>query len=182
MIFSLYIFNRQGFNIHYQAFGRNRSSKMPLQEEFKLVFGLIYSIRGISQKLGPAFSAKENFTSYQTNTYKLTLLTVPSGTKFILLTDPNRSTENVTQALQELYSRTFYNYVVRHSKWMKIMKFTEEENGRRVETVGENIGEGVVEHLDASGNKIVNYKMVSYLNKTFAEETGKYMESLPFYS
>ena len=62
------------------------------------------------------------------------------------------------------------------------MKFTEEENGRRVETVGENIGEGVVEHLDASGNKIVNYKMVSYLNKTFAEETGKYMESLPFYS
>jgi len=62
------------------------------------------------------------------------------------------------------------------------MKFTEEENGRRVETVDGDIGERVVEHLDASGKKIVNYKMVSYLNKTFAEQTGKYMESLPFYN
>merc|ERR1712035_20111 len=176
MIFSLYIFNRQGFCIHYQAFQRNRRTKtkegqkvkdLSYSEEFKLVFGLIFSIRGISQKLGPSFSARENFNSYQTNTYKLTLLTIPTGLKFILLTDPMRSTENVKQALQELYSRTFYNYVIRHKKWLEITKFTEEENGEKIEEGEEN--DGIV-------------KISSFLNRKFGEETGKYMESLPFYN
>merc|ERR1711893_50128 len=141
---------------------------MPHHEEFKLVFGLIYSIRGISQKLGPNFSSKENFTSYQTNTYKLTLLTIPSGLKFILLTDTQQSTENIQQCLQELYSRTFYNYVIRHSKWLKITKYTEEENGRKIE----------------GGKDLISGKsdLVSYLNKGFVEKTKEYMESLPFYN
>ena len=87
---------------------------------------------------------------------------VSSGTKFIILTDRSGTTENIRQALQELYSRIFYNYVVRHASWIKTTQLTEEtcNNDQKIDTD----------------------KCVTYLNQTFVDKTEEYMKGLPFYN
>lgn len=160
-IYSLYIFNRKWFCVHYQAFNRSKSSNLTFTQEFKLVFGLLHSLRGISKKLGTSFANSDNFNAYSTNTYKLTYFESPTGIKFILLTDKHENTENTKKCLQNLYASTFYNFVVRTSTWLEISQIEGDE--------------------DTDLYKIKNSHCRSYFMDKAVAEIETYFKSLNFY-
>ncbi|KAK0547393.1 Trafficking protein particle complex subunit BET5 [Tilletia horrida] len=67
------------------ASANGSSSKLPLEEQAKLVYGLVFSLRNMARKLG---GPQESFNSYSTSAYTLAQLQTPTQYTFVLLTDP----------------------------------------------------------------------------------------------
>jgi len=89
---------------------------LPFDEEAKLVYGVILSLRTMMKKLS---KRDEQFTAYRTSAYKLHLYETLSLYKFVLLTDPRAdstasSPTPVRFALRQIYSGPFLEYVVRN--------------------------------------------------------------------
>lgn len=58
---------------------------LPLDQEAKLIYGVVYSLRHMVRKLGgPA----ETFHNFSTSTYTLTHMQTPTMYTFVLITDP----------------------------------------------------------------------------------------------
>lgn len=99
---------------------------LPFDEEAKLVFGVISSLRNMIKKLsGRCVFAScifllwlrwrcrdESFVSYKTSTYRMHLFETISGYKFIMLSDPN--TDSMRFILRQIYAGPFIEYVVRN--------------------------------------------------------------------
>ncbi|WVQ62732.1 uncharacterized protein L199_000880 [Kwoniella botswanensis] len=82
---------------------------LPFDEEAKLVYGVILSLRNMVKKLS---GRDEAFTSYSTSSYKLHLFETPTNYKFILLSDP--SSDSLRFVLRQLYVGPFLEYVIRN--------------------------------------------------------------------
>jgi len=82
---------------------------LPFDEEAKLVYGVILSLRNMVKKLS---GREEQFVAYTTSTYKLHLFETISGYKFVLLTDP--SADSLRFVLRQIYTGPFLEYVVRN--------------------------------------------------------------------
>lgn len=63
---------------------------LPFNEEAKLIYGVVYSLRNMVRKLG---GSQETFHNISTPTYTLTHMQTPSMYTFVLITDatPNRA-------------------------------------------------------------------------------------------
>lgn len=61
------------------------SRLLPLDQEAKLVYGVVYSLRNMVRKLG---GQSETFHSFSTSTYTLTHMQTPTMYTFVLITDP----------------------------------------------------------------------------------------------
>ncbi|KAL9711915.1 Trafficking protein particle complex subunit BET5 [Leucoagaricus gongylophorus] len=85
------------------------TSDLPFDEEAKLVYGVVLSLRNMIKKLS---GRDESFTSYRTSTYKLHLHETVSGYKFVILTDPKA--DSLRSVLQQIYAGPFVEYVVRN--------------------------------------------------------------------
>jgi len=83
---------------------------LPFDEESKLIFGVIYSLRNMVKKLSP--KEDEAFISYKTSTYKIHLFETPSGMKFVLFSDP--LVESLRFVLKSIYQTAFIEFVVRN--------------------------------------------------------------------
>ncbi|KAI6121677.1 snare-like protein [Pisolithus sp. B1] len=86
-----------------------RSHTLTFDEEAKLVYGVILSLRNMIKKLS---RRDEQFTSYRTSAYKLHLYETLSGYKFVMLSDP--STDGLRFVLRQIYSGPFVDYVARN--------------------------------------------------------------------
>ncbi|KIJ61323.1 hypothetical protein HYDPIDRAFT_177075 [Hydnomerulius pinastri MD-312] len=86
-----------------------RSNALPFDEEAKLVYGVILTLRNMVKKLS---GRDEQFTSYRTSAYKLHLYETISGYKFVMLSDP--STDGLRFVLRQIYNGPFVDYVVRN--------------------------------------------------------------------
>jgi len=84
-------------------------SSLPFDEEAKLVYGVVLSLRNMIKKLT---GRDEQFVNYRTTSYKLHLYETLSGYKFIMLTDP--STDSLRFVLRQIYIGPFIEYVVRN--------------------------------------------------------------------
>ncbi|WFD44864.1 Trafficking protein particle complex subunit BET5 [Malassezia psittaci] len=62
-----------------------RSSLLPFDEEAKLVYGLVFSLRNLVRKIG---GKQEQFYNFSTSTYTLSHLQTPSMYTFVMITDP----------------------------------------------------------------------------------------------
>jgi len=82
---------------------------LPFDEEAKLVYGVVLSLRNMVKKLS---GRDEAFTAYQTPYYKLHLYETLTGYKFVLLSDP--SADSLRFVLRQLYTGPFVEYVVRN--------------------------------------------------------------------
>lgn len=60
--------------------------RLPLSEESKLVYGVVYSLRNLARTL--AANQAATLDSYTTPSYSLTHFQAPTGHTFVLLTDP----------------------------------------------------------------------------------------------
>eukprot|EP00744_Colponema_vietnamica_P018815 GILI01026571.1.p1 GENE.GILI01026571.1~~GILI01026571.1.p1 ORF type:complete len:140 (+),score=52.14 GILI01026571.1:149-568(+) len=109
MIFNLFIFNRQGVCLFYEEWNRKRPTQN-IEEEKKLMFGLLWSLKSFTQKISP--KPVTAFNSYTTPLYKLHFFETASGLKFVLLTDP--SAGDLKEELRAIYSGIFIPYVVRN--------------------------------------------------------------------
>ncbi|KDQ21198.1 hypothetical protein BOTBODRAFT_25623 [Botryobasidium botryosum FD-172 SS1] len=85
------------------------STGLAFDEEAKLVYGVILSLRNMVKKLS---GRDENFVNYRTSTYKLHLFETMTGYKFVMLTDP--SADSARFALRQLYAGPFIEHVVRN--------------------------------------------------------------------
>ncbi|CAE6540433.1 unnamed protein product [Rhizoctonia solani] len=90
-------------NMPVQVKDGNQSEKpfeLPFDEEAKLVYGVLLSLRHMVQKLSGR--PDEAFSSYTTAAYKLHYFETMSGYKFIMLTDP--SADALRFILRQIYT------------------------------------------------------------------------------
>ncbi|GER49213.1 trafficking protein particle complex subunit 1 [Striga asiatica] len=88
----LYIFNRNGVCLLYREWNRPLKT-LSSQQDHKLMFGLLFSLKSLTAKMDPTSAEKGNlgvpqlpgqgcsFHSFRTNTYKLSFMESPSGIK-----------------------------------------------------------------------------------------------------
>ena len=114
-VYNLYIFDRNCTCLYYKQWVRQKDTGISQDEEFKLMYGMIFSIKSLVSRLS-TFSAKENFLSYTTTKYKLHCFETPTGLKFVMNTDNSDSVDmvNVQDVLCHIYSKLYVDYVVRN--------------------------------------------------------------------
>lgn len=110
-VYNLYIFDRNCSCLYYKEWARNKDAGISRDEEFKLMYGMIFSIKSLLTRLSIT-SAKEGFVSYTTTKYKLHFYETPTGLKFVLNTDTNVG--NIQDTLWDIYSKLFVEYVIRN--------------------------------------------------------------------
>ncbi|KAG4095054.1 Sybindin-like protein [Neocallimastix lanati (nom. inval.)] len=133
MIYNFYLFNRHCKCIYYANWQNDnddislstKNNDMKWEEEAKLVYGVVYSLRNLCRKLStvngvPEKNEKEGemeeedrgFLSYKTNAYKLHYYETPSGLKFVICTDPR--TPNLQDMLHQIYRDIYVEYVIKN--------------------------------------------------------------------
>ncbi|KAG9247098.1 Sybindin-like protein [Calycina marina] len=88
---------------------RARPTRLSAQDDAKLVFGTVFSLRRMVQQLG---GVDDTFVSYRTGQYKLHYYETPSGIKFVMLTDTQ--TANMRSVLHQIYVNLYVEFVVKN--------------------------------------------------------------------
>lgn len=104
------------------------STGLPFDEEAKLVYGVILSLRNMIRKLSGKYvylffcgllrasansrGRDEQFVNYRTSAYKLHVYETASGYKLVMLGDPNG--DPLRFLLRQIYIGPFLEYVVRN--------------------------------------------------------------------
>ncbi|KAA8909578.1 Longin-like domain-containing protein [Sphaerosporella brunnea] len=83
--------------------------RLSVQDDAKLVFGVVFSLRNMVRKLsGP----DDNFISYRTSSYKLHYYETPTNLKFVMLTDIRM--DNLRVALHQIYINLYVEFVTKN--------------------------------------------------------------------
>ncbi|KAI8073457.1 Sybindin-like family-domain-containing protein [Gilbertella persicaria] len=99
-------------NTHNQTMqqsGMAAGSVISIEEEAKLVYGVVLSLRNFVRKLN---GNQDGFISYKTTTYRLHYYETPTGLKFVMNSDPN--TENLRLVLKQIYIQLYVEFVVKN--------------------------------------------------------------------
>ncbi|KAG9302159.1 hypothetical protein G9A89_020593 [Geosiphon pyriformis] len=80
-----------------------------LDEEAKLVYGVVFSLRNFVRKLS---GSQDGFLSYRTSLYKLHYYETPTGLKFVINTDP--AVDSLRQTLRQIYTSFYVEYVIKN--------------------------------------------------------------------
>ncbi|XP_049648512.1 trafficking protein particle complex subunit 1 [Accipiter gentilis] len=110
-IHNLYIFDRAGTCLHYSEWHRRRQAGIPKEEEFKLMFGMLFSLRSFVGKMSPT-DMRDGFISFHTSKYRLHYYETPTGLRLVLNTD--LSVACAREALHHIYSNLFVELVVKN--------------------------------------------------------------------
>jgi hypothetical protein len=109
-IYNIYMFDRNGLCLYHQDWQRKKQSNLPLDEEYKLMYGMLFSMKSFITRMSPTDS-KDTLVSYQTNNCKLNFMETPAGLKIVLNTD--LAAKNVEECLQNIY-KLYVDYVVKN--------------------------------------------------------------------
>jgi len=108
---NFYLFDRHGTCLFYAEWNRKKQLTMSKEEEFKLMYGMIFSIKSFTSRLSPS-DMKEGFLNFTTSKYKLHFFETPSGLKFIMNTDLNVG--SMKDVLLQIFSSLYVDYVVKN--------------------------------------------------------------------
>ena len=86
MIFNFYIFNRRGACLYYREWNRpyNSFALDDQDEERKLVFGMLFSIKELVSRMKPPGAVDDGLHCLKTSTYTLHHLEILTGLRFVL--------------------------------------------------------------------------------------------------
>lgn len=76
----------------------------------KLLFGVLYSLKNLSSKLGDLNSKYNQLNSFSSSRFRIHFLETLTNLKFVLVTDP--VIDNLQNVLWELYSNYYLKNVV----------------------------------------------------------------------
>ena len=78
-------------------------------DDQKLIFGLVFSLRNMVQKLG---GSDDTFLSYRTGEYKLHYYETATRIKFVMLTDTKQN--NMRAYLHQIWANLWVEFVVKN--------------------------------------------------------------------
>ncbi|KAL3673322.1 hypothetical protein V7S43_001037 [Phytophthora oleae] len=133
MIFSFYIYTRSGSCLYqekWQVPGGKSVTYSDPEEEKRLLFGLLFSLKEFVGKIAPTTAAQTNadpfgavdpaasgsgaspegMHRYQTNSYTCHQYETPSGLRFVMMTDNQAG--DLTPTLKYIYSQIYVDTVV----------------------------------------------------------------------
>ncbi|KAL8710910.1 MAG: hypothetical protein Q9220_004509 [cf. Caloplaca sp. 1 TL-2023] len=128
VVYSFYIFDRHAVCIYKKKWtprptstgskgqppnglpnGGSHAKALSAEDDAKLVFGTVFSLRNMIRKLG---GQDDNFISYRTGHYKLHYYETPTSLKFVMVTDTK--TNNLRIVLHQIYVSLYVEYVVKN--------------------------------------------------------------------
>ncbi|CAN6646294.1 trafficking protein particle complex subunit Bet5p [Trichomonascus vanleenenianus] len=80
----------------------------PHDDDAKLIFGIVFSLRNMVRKL----TDEDSFVTYRTSKYRLHYFETPSNLKFVMITDPKM--DNLRLVLHQIYVSLYVEYVVKN--------------------------------------------------------------------
>lgn len=111
-IYNLYLFDRDGTLLFYHEWVRRKHTSMSKEEEAKLLYGMLFSLKSFSAKLSPV-DMKSGFTSYKTSVYRLSLYETASSLKFVVNTDNESSQQEIRDLMSSLYSNVYVEFAAK---------------------------------------------------------------------
>ncbi|KAI9010375.1 Sybindin-like family-domain-containing protein [Phycomyces nitens] len=123
-----------------QQSGLAAGSMISIEEEAKLVYGVVLSLRNFVRKLS---TSQDGFISYKTSTYRLHYYETPTGLKFVMNSDPN--TESLRAVLKQIYVQLYVEFVVKNglmrfddTRWEVTQGFTQLQQQQHQQALGSN--------------------------------------------
>ena len=112
-IYNLWIFDEKGTLLFYREWLRKKHTSLDREQEAKLLYGMLFSIKSFVNKLSPE-DLKEGFQSFRTSRYRFNLYETPTKVKFVLNTDTAVTHPVVRDLLKKLHSQVYVEFVVKN--------------------------------------------------------------------
>ena len=117
-VHNFYIFNKKGACLYCREWHRphNPLADKP-DEDKKLVFGLLFSLKQFAQSLAPPTSQDNDVQCFSTSKFMLHSFETPSGYKFVLNTTlkvGSAANTYIPACLKHVYTEIFLKYVIKN--------------------------------------------------------------------
>jgi hypothetical protein len=96
-IYNFYFFNRKGVCLAYKEWCREKKSGISQEEEFKLVHGMLLSMRSFTHKLATRADQLPLVQNYRTSSYRMNYMETATGLKMVLNTDPDAVVRHILE-------------------------------------------------------------------------------------
>lgn len=113
MLHAFYIYDRHCTCVYLRQFSVVSDGTVNSDNESdiaKLLFGVLYSLKNLSSKLGDLNDQYNQLNSFSSSIFRVHYLETLTNLKFVLITDP--SVDNLQSVLWELYSHYYLNNIV----------------------------------------------------------------------